>query len=148
MHDIVFSDGIREFSVKTQNGDKERKIRFNPSDMGFLETLYGLCVKMDEIGKKYTQKTKNVGDDYAKRFEYRRAADKQIRDAVDVVFGDGFCATIFKDVQLSAAAEGCAVIENLVFAVIDVMDEDIKDNMAKREGRIAEYTEKYSKHKA
>ena len=62
---------------------------------------------------------------------------------MDSVFGDGFCAEVFHGMQLTAMAGGLTVLENFVFAVIDKMDESIRDNMAKREGRIAKYTAKY-----
>ena len=44
MDEIRFSTGVVEMSV---NGG--RTIRFNPADIGFLDTLYSLLGKLDAI---------------------------------------------------------------------------------------------------
>ena len=139
--EIQFSTGVVEVPV---NGG--RAICFNPSDMGFADTLYSLLAKIEAIdseGRKKREKT----EDLAKVFDYYRAGDTKMRQAVDAVFGEGFCADVFPGVRLTAMADGLTVIENFVFAVLDCMDEDIADNLAKRNARIARYTEKYKRHK-
>lgn len=141
MPDITFSSGVIEASI---NG--VRTIKFNPSDIGFLEKMYGMVAKIDEIEKRGQEKREKT-DDPAKMFEYYRAADKQMRDVVDAEFGEGFCDDVFSNVRLTAISDGMTVIENFVFSVLDQMDEDITANIAKRQGRIAKYTEKYQKHK-
>lgn len=141
MAEISFSTGVIEVPV---NG--ARTIKFNPSDMGFVEKLYGLVAKIDDIEKRGHEKRAKT-DDPVKMFEYYRAEDKQMRQIVDAEFGDGFCNAVFPGVRLAAISDGLMVIENFIFAVIDLMDKDITENMAKRQGRISKYTEKYQKHK-
>lgn len=142
MKELNFETGVVEMPV---NGG--RVIRFNPADIGFLETLYGLICKLENICTE-TEKKKEKVDDPSKLFDYSRSADKRMREAVDTVFGEGFCADVFKEIRLVASTEtGLTAIENFIFAVIDEMDESVRDNLAKREGRIAKYTEKYSKYK-
>lgn len=141
MEQLNFSTGVVEMAV---NGG--RVIRFNPADIGFLETLYELIGKIDAIDGDAAKK-KDKAEDPAKLFDYSRAADKRMREAVDAVFGDGFCADVFQELRLTAMADGLSVIENFLFAVVDRMDESVRDNMAKREGRIAKYTAKYEKYK-
>lgn len=141
MAEITFSTGVVEMSV---NG--KRTIRFNPSDIGFIETLYSLVAKVDSIEAE-SRKKREKTDDPVKLFDLFRSADKRMADAVDAVFGDGFCGDVFDGVRLVALADGLTVLENFVFAVLDNMDEDIRTNVEKRNDRIAKYTSKYKNHK-
>lgn len=140
MEELKFETGLVEFSV---NGS--RTIRFNPSDPGFLETLYGLVAKIDAIEADMAKK-KDKSNDPAKFFDIVRSSDKRMRDAVDSVFGDGFCADVFNGIHVTALAGGLTVLENLVFAIMDRMDDSVKENMAQRNDKIAKYTAKYQKY--
>lgn len=142
MADITFSTGVVEMSV---NGG--RTIRFNPTDVGFMDTLYGLIAKVDDIEKE-NQKKRDKSDDPAKIFDYFRSSDKRMREAVDAVFGGGFCDDVFDGVRLVAMANGLTVLENFIFAVIDHMDESVKSNMEARNAKIEKYTAKYKARKA
>lgn len=143
MEELNFALGVSEFKV---NGG--RTVRFNPADEGFLEVLYGLIGKLDELAQERRKKTDRAGEDWAKRFEYARACDERMRRAVDDVFGEGFCADVFGSVRLTAAADGLTVAENLIWSVVDRMDEDIKANLNRRSERIRYYTEKYKSRKS
>lgn len=140
MEELNFETGLVEFSV---NGG--RSIRFNPSDVGFIENLYELIAKIDAISADMAKK-KDKADDPAKLFDIVRGGDKRMRDAVDSLFGDGFCADVFHGVRLTAMAGGLTVLENFVFAIIDRMDDAVKENMAQRNDKIAKYTAKYQKY--
>ena len=141
MAEIRFSTGVVEMPV---NGG--RTIRFNPVDVGFLDTLYGLLAKVDAIDKE-TAKKREKTEDLSKVFDYLRASDRRMREAVDAVFGEGFSDDVFNGVRLTAQADGLSVLENFAFAVIDQMDESVTENMARRNERIAKYTAKYEKYK-
>ncbi len=137
MKELNFETGVVEMSV---NGG--RSICFNPADIGFADTLYGLLGKIEAI-ESDTKKKRDKTDDLAKFFDYARASDRRMREAVDSVFGEGFCGDVFQGVRLVALANGLSVIENFIFAVVDEMDESVRDNLAKRNDRIAKYTTKY-----
>lgn len=141
MAEINFSTGVVEMSV---NG--KRTIKFNPADVGFIETLYSLMAKVEEIETE-SQKKREKTDDPAKVFDYFRSSDKRMREAVDAVFGESFCDDVFDGVRLVALADGLTVLENFVFAVIDQMDESVRANMAARNDRVAKYTAKYQNRK-
>lgn len=141
MKELKFETGVVEMAV---NGG--RVIQFNPSDIGFVDTLYGLLGKIEAIDADMAKK-KGKADDPAKLFDCARASDKRMREAVDSVFGEGFCGDVFQGVRLVALADGLTVIENFIFAIVDEMDESVRKNMAKRNDRIAKYTAKYQKHK-
>lgn len=139
MAEISFSTGIIEAPV---NGG--RTIRFNPADVGFMETLYSLMAKVESIDKENKSKRSKMQDP-SKIFDNYRASDKRMREAVDAVFGDGFCDEVFNGVRLVALADGLTVLENFIFAVLDQMDDTVKENLAKRDSRIAKYTERYER---
>lgn len=141
MSEIRFSTGVVEMPV---NGG--RTIRFNPADIGFLDTLYGLLAKVDAIDKE-TARKREKAEDLSKVFDYMRASDKRMREAVDGVFGEGFSDDVFNGVRLVAPADGLSVLENFVFAVFDQMDESVTENMARRSERIAKYTARYEKYR-
>lgn len=137
---LTVETGLIELDI---NG--KRTIQLNPSDAGFVETLYGLVSKLDVIHQDAAAKAKDE-DDAVKRFDLHRAEDKQMREAVDDVFGAGFCADVFPGIRLFALADGLTVIENFLYALLDKMDVDITENVAKRDARIKKYTDKYSKY--
>lgn len=142
---LVLEGGIKHIPVVDENGvNTGRFVIFNPSDVGFAEDLYGLVSKISKI---HEQKVKEheAAKDEADYFDISRAEDKEMRSAVDALFGDGFCADVFKT-RLFAMAGGLTVIENFLFAIIDKMDASITDNIANRDGRIGKYTEKYRKY--
>ena len=139
MNEPNFATGVVEMRV---NG--VRSIRFNPSDVGFLETLYGLLGKIEAIDKDTAKKKEKVTDP-GKFFDLARSSDRRMREAVDAVFGECFCEEVFQGVRLLAMADGLTVIENFIYAVVDEMDESVRDNLAKRNDRIAKYTAKYHK---
>lgn len=138
---MTVETGLIELSI---NG--KRTIHINPVDTGFIETLYGLASKLEAIHKEKAAAAE-AEEDAAARFDISRAEDKEMREAVDSVFGDGFCADVFPGVRLFALADGMTVIENFLYALMDKMDEDITANMAKRDARIQKYTSKYEKYK-
>lgn len=138
---LTIDSGLVEVDI---NG--VRIIKFNPSDEGVAEELYGLASKIQKIMEEKETAFKDT-DDAAAHFDISRAEDREIRAAVDGFFGDGFCGDVFPGVRMMALSEGLTVIENFLYALLDKMDEDITANFAKRDARIRKYTEKYSKYK-
>lgn len=141
MKELNFATGLIEAQV---NGG--RVIRFNPADVGFMDTLFGLLGKIEAIAAE-TEKKQGKTDNPATLFDYARVSDKRMREAVDSVFGEGFCEEVFPGIRLTALADGLTVLENFIFAVLDEMDESVRDNLSKRNERIAKYTAKYRAHR-
>ena len=141
MKELRFETGLAEMTV---NGG--RVIRFNPSDVGFMDPLYTLLGKIEAIEAEANKKQAKT-DELGRLFDLSRSSDRRMRDAVDSVFGEGFCDDVFSGVRLTALADGLSVLENFVFAIMDEMDESVRNNLAKREGRIAKYTAKYQARK-
>lgn len=139
------SSGIKHLPVFIDGTDTGRTVDFNPADNGFAESLYGLTSKLSQIHESRKKEYEDEQDPAA-RFDISRAEDVEMREAVDTLFGDGFCRDVFKT-RLFALADGMTVVENFLFALLDEMDESITENLSKRDSRIKKYTDKYSKYK-
>lgn len=143
---IELIDGLVEVPV-VRNGSVVTNIKINPSDAGFMETLYGLAATLDGIEQKCMDAIKNE-EDFAKVFDLKRSADKEMREVVDSVFGDGFCAEAYNGMRMDGVlVDGTLVYEDLVFKVVDAMDADIRNRVAKRNATVEKYTSKYKNRK-
>lgn len=140
MQELTLNTGVKELRV---NGVSS--IKFNPSDIGFLERIYALIGKLEKIEEETAQKRAKA-ENTAKIFDYFQASDKKQREAVDSIFGDGFCDAVFSGVRLMAMADGLTLIENFLYSVIDLMDDGLTDNLAQRNDRLSKYTAKYEKY--
>lgn len=142
---IVAVGGIKHFIVVDETGaELGRSVDFNPSDQGFAEDLYCLASKIQNIHVK-KQAEYEAEENASVRFDISRAEDKEMREAVDAMFGEGFSKDVFKT-RLFALANGFTVAENFLFALLDEMDESISANISARDARIKKYTNKYSKY--
>lgn len=141
----IIASGIEHFTFVDESGnDTGRSVDFNPADQGFAEELYGLASKISKIHEEKV-KEREATEDGAARFDISRAEDKEMREAVDALFGEGFCADVFK-VRLFALVDGLTVVESFLFSLLDEMDESITASIAARDARIKKYTDKYSKY--
>lgn len=137
---MTIDDGLVELDI---NG--KRTIKFNPSDIGFAEDLYGLASKIGAIQDAKEAEYAATSDPVA-RFDVSRSEDKEMRAVVDDYFGDGFCGDLFPGVRLYALADGMTLIEGLLYGLLDKMDDDITANIARRDAKIKKYTDKYHKY--
>ena len=146
MNKLVVSTGIKKIPVVTDTGiDTGRSIEFNPADQAFAEDLYCLVSKVAQIHEA-KEKERAASDDPVAKFDINRAEDAEMRDAMDCMFGSGFCSDVFKT-RLFAVADGLTVVESFLYSLLDQMDASITDNIAKRDARIKHYTGKYDKYK-
>ena len=142
MDGINLSLGIIELPV---NGS--RTIKFNPTDINFIEILYSMLAKVESIERDKNKKLTKTEE--SKQFDVHRLASKRMEDAVDSVFGDGFCKDVFCGISLLAVNEdtGLFLLEELVLLIVDRMDQSVMSAAKKRNATIAKYTAKYKEHK-
>jgi len=137
---IKLSTGLQEVEI---NG--KRTIMINPTDEGFLSDLYSLLERLEEIHKSHiTDETADIKT----RFEASKAREKEQREAVDALLGEGFCSDVFGSARLYSLSGGLTLIELLLYGILDFMDEDLKKQQAARSEKIAFYTNKYNKKRA
>ena len=121
---LVVDDGARVVDVNGYD------ITVRASDPRYLESLQSLTSKMQEA----TEATDDLDE-----------AETAMRGELDAFFGVGFCEKVFGEASLFAMSGGLTLVEQLLFGIIDFMDDDVKKNAEAREAAVGKYTHKYRK---
>lgn len=139
MAELNFSTGLKEYEL---NG--RYKLAFNPSDAAFARRLYGVFEAMQQKQEAYDEKLKATGDVTA-IFDALEAIDREMRALIDGALGEGLCAAVFGEMNLTALADGFPVWVNLLLSVMDEIDESVAREIKLTNPRIEKYTKKYRK---
>ena len=139
---ITFETGLKTFDV---NGKCE--VTFNPYSAAFIQ-------RMEEAAKRAMEIHENLDESMKKRenerpYELYRNADNEIRDIIDSLFYDGFCDACApkEDVFMVDIADGLPVWTNLIYAMMDMMDDRLSAEKDLSKNRIRKYSEKYGNKK-
>lgn len=146
MKNVELTSGIQRLPVIVDGQDTGRIVAFNPADQEFAETLYALVHRIGEIHKEKNRQRSDEAD-VLKKFDLNREEDRQMRQAVDEVFGEGFSADVFQTRLFALSEEGLTSVESFLFSLLDQMDEGITAKMSRRDANIRKYTDKYRKYK-
>ena len=134
---LNFSNGIQEYSI---NG---ATVKFNGTDYVFAERLINVFDRMDALQTKYKgQLQTKAGSDV---FKACRAIDREMRDVIDALFEDKVADQIFGSCSCYALADGLPVWVNLIFAVMDEIDETVISEQKKTDPRLDAYLAKYNR---
>lgn len=145
---IQVESGIKEYPIKLYADQTPVVVRFNPTNMLFIERVFNTFDEMDEIGNDVNSKLQNVGDDWKKVFEVTKAAEKEMREKLNAVFAEDICTPLFGDYEsVYAAGEGLPIWANILLAIIDEMDGAFAEAKKMQNPRIQKYIAKYSKRK-
>lgn len=131
MRSINFDDGYRTYAI---NGDENRIIRVNVTDLNALERFGRATEKMDEL----------IADSRGEDVTPEKLAelDHIIREQFDLIFGEGMCETVFGRVNiLSAVTDGRMLIESFLDAFLPVVREDIAAAAQASNERVNKYIE-------
>lgn len=140
MADVIkFDTGLKEFSL-----NEKTSVYFNPTDMVFVERVFAAVEKLGDIDEAYGEAIDKL-DDNAAVFDLARAHDAEIRAEINEVFGQDICTPVFGEMSVSTLADGFPVWANLLFAVIDTLDDTFAEEKKKTNPRLAKYTAKYSR---
>lgn len=129
MMNINFDDGYREVSI---NGDSNRKIRFNPTDLNFYDkfmALYGWFQNKEtedrfkqvseELGE--LEKTKEVNLENFK-FGSVTKLGEEVNEKIDYVFGEGVSKVVFGTINpLSPTTNGSFIAYNFIEAILPLI---------------------------
>ena len=74
-----------------------------------------------------------------------RKLDGEMREIINDVFEFDVCSGLFGELNVYALAEGLPLWANLLFAIMDEMDETVMREKKAMNPRIAKYTKKYHK---
>ena len=137
MRELKFSDGLEEYRLNDRV-----TVRFNPTDVGFLEKLSRTFDRLDSLQDEVRKSRDSITDD-REVFPIVRELDAKMRDVINELFGDDVCTPLFGSVNLFASSGGRPLWANLLLAITDEVQSSMSSELAAREKRIAKYVEKY-----
>lgn len=139
MKELNFESGLVTYSL---NGKCE--VSFNPTDSNFVERLYATFEALDQKQESYKAQIEKIAGK-KEIFDFARERDKEMRSAIDELFGVSICDSLFGDMNVYAVADGLPVWCNLMLAVMDEIDTTFSREQKATNPRIAKYTKKYHK---
>lgn len=129
---LSFDTGVEEYDV---NGVK---VRFNPTDEAFVSKLY------DAFGSLEGLQEGLAGDGGTEEVLERFARlDKEMRQTIDGLLGEGVADALFPGMNCYAVADGLPVWTNLVLALLDEVTEAYEREFGKTDGRLKAHSAKY-----
>ena len=137
MKNLTFDNGIEEYDL-----DGKVTVRFNPTDVSFLEKLSDSFQYLDLIQEEVKLSQEEITDE-KDVFNLAKNLDTKMRDIINALFGQDVCTPLFGEMNLFASAGGLPVWVNLMLAVADEVQNSMQGELKKREARIRKYTEKY-----
>lgn len=137
---LSFDTGIVEYDV---NG--AATIRFNPTDATFIERFYRTLTELDERQDEFRKKVDAIGEDKEGMFAYAKERDRDMREKLDDMFGEGVSDALFGATNCYMLASGLPVWMNFMFAVADEIQAAFADEGEKADPRMRAYGEKYDK---
>jgi hypothetical protein len=137
MKELNFDLGLNEYDL----GGKVT-VRFNPTDVSFLEKLSESFATLDRIQEEV--KREEISDE-KDVYNLAKNLDTKMRDIIDALFGMDVCTPLFGEMNLFASAGGLPVWANLMLAIADEVQDSMDSELKHREARIRKYTEKYKK---
>lgn len=130
--------------VETYKLNDSVEVSFNPTDAAFGEKLFNAFDTLDKRQESYKAE---VGKAEGKKelFDVVRKLDGEMREIINDVFEFDVCSGLFGELNVYALAEGLPLWANLLFAIMDEMDETVMREKKAMNPRIAKYTKKYHK---
>lgn len=146
MQNLVIDDGLKEFTI---NGDPNRVIRFNPSDLNLLERFDQAEKTIDEEQKKLQEdiELKANGEpaenqeDIEESIEVIRKVNKLIKDQIDFIFDSDVSDVVFGNQSPMSTVKGKPLFERVFDAIRPVLEKEITKEMKASEKRINKYTD-------
>ena len=137
MKSLSFSDGNQDYRLNDRV-----MVRFNPTDMNFLERLSRAFEQLDALQEEVRATKERITDD-REVFPIARELDGKMRGILNDLFGKEVCEPLFGGMNLFASSGGLPVWANLMLAITDEVQSALRGELAAREQRIAKYVEKY-----
>ena len=139
MKSLSFSDGNQDYRLNDRV-----MVRFNPTDMNFLERLSRAFEQLDALQEEVRATKERITDD-REVFPIARELDGKMCGILNDLFGKEVCEPLFGGMNLFASSGGLPVWANLMLALTDEVQSAMHGELAAREKRIAKYVEKYQK---
>ena len=135
MKELNFDLGLNEYNL-----GGIVTVRFNPTDVSFLEKLSESFATLDKIQEEV--KREEISDE-KDVYNLAKNLDAKMRDIINALFGQDVCTPLFGEMNLFSSAGGLPVWANLMLAIADEVQASMQGELKERENRIRKYTEKY-----
>lgn len=150
---IIFDDGFKSFTL---NGDKDRVIRFNPSDLNIVKRAKEASVTIGEAEKSLTAtvnlnpdgtivESGNSEEDMNTAIELLSGFEKVMREQLNYIFNSDVY-----DIAFAGQSPMSTVGKNKVFlyesfldGAMAVMSDEIAENSKASKARTGKYTKGY-----
>ena len=139
MTNLEFNDGLKRLSI---NGDENRIITINPTDIAVISRYNEVLPKLDELTEKY-KNTDNISVD--KTAEIISELDIKAREFIDYIIGSPVSDTVFGTANCLSCAGGHTIFENFLTAYMEYMTPAIKSEYEKSKNRVEKYTKQIKK---
>lgn len=137
MKNICSGSKAEEYSI-----DDKVVVTLNPGDTRFIERFDAAFRKLAEYQAELAEATQKEDAEF---FAAAKAADTNMRDALNELFGTDICTPLWGDEYVHAMSDGLPVWFNLMLAFVDEIVAEAGAAKAARSARLAKYTEKYMK---
>lgn len=147
---LSFDDGFKNIEI---NGDPNKVIRINPTDIGFLTRLANFDKLIDDIKFKYgdidldsVSKLKDIDKSNPDFEKCREAAENvnklecAVRELVDNLFGYAISSVVFGSDSCLSPAGGQPVFLNFIDSIAAYISNETKKEADKSEAKISKYT--------
>jgi len=135
MKELNFDLGLNEYNL----GGKVT-VKFNPTDVSFLEKLSDSFATLDRIQEEVKREEITEEKDV---YNLAKNLDRKMRDIIDALFGEDVCTPLFGEMNLFSSAGGLPVWAHLMLAIADEVQTSMQGELKERENKIRKYTEKY-----
>ena len=141
MQNLVFDEGYKEFTI---NGDENRVIRFNPSDVAMLKRLNQAKenileamkgnedIELDEEGKPI--------DSLENASKIIRHIDNTIKEQINYIFNYEVADVVFGEQSPMANVNGLPLYVRFMESIKPVIEEAMKEERKKSRKRVEKYT--------
>lgn len=142
MLELSFDTGVKEYMIHGAGGDVV--LRFNPADVNFVKEAY---TAFDALQGKQAERAKRLDDGQAdaELFDTVEEIDREMRSVIDALFGYKVADKIFGRIHAYTLSGGSPLWENLMLAVIEQFETEVKRERALADDRIRKHTGKYHK---
>lgn len=145
---LKFESGIKEYPLKLYEEQDPVPVRFNPTNMLFIEHVFDCFDKMDKVQEKYVNRLETLRDDqdYKAVFAFTREMEQELRSGLNEVFYQDISTPLFGQFEsVYAAADGLPIWANILLAVIDEFDDSFVREKQLQNPRLKKYIDKYRK---
>jgi hypothetical protein len=147
---LSFDDGYKTIEF---NGDPNKIIRINPTDMAFVNRIASLSDNAKAISEKYgdinfdsVRELKNLDSDDPDFEKMKEAAEtldkveKSIRELIDSTFESPVCDIVFGKTSCISPAGGMPIYLNFIGVIFEFIKTEMEKQNAKSEAKMSKYT--------